>query len=97
MVEECHEYQLAERARLLRHEQGHLDISCVIATLANEKVKASERLSVVDKTFDAVVEEYDGSGGAFGTKSGCFVDRQNAWENPVFLWRRVEKHLNDSS
>ena len=93
MVKECKEYQLAERARLLSHEQRHLDIGCIIATLVNEQAEATNRLGMASALWDRVVEEYDSSSGSFGTKSGCFTNRQNAWDNPAFLWRRVEAHL----
>jgi Domain of unknown function (DUF4157) len=62
----CKTEEVAERARLLRHEQGHFDITNVIAKNARESLKASGATLTVtksgcgeEKARDAARPEYE--------------------------------------
>jgi hypothetical protein len=72
----------AESARLLSHEQGHFDISCVIARKANAALDAGgdrARIeAVVEKKRQDQYDLYDNE-----TSHGCDAAQQAAWKTDI--------------
>jgi len=79
---ECQRVAQAESDRLLRHEQLHFDLACVLAGKANAALAASAALTTVQSalnTKDAqLTSQYDTQ-----TNRGCIAAQQATWETNV--------------
>lgn len=79
---DCTARQTAESDRLLSHEQGHLDISCAIATIANAALDAGgDRARIeaaVEKKRQDMYDLYDSD-----TNHGCKAAEQAAWKADI--------------
>lgn len=79
---ECQRVASAESARLLRHEQLHFDIACVLANKANGALAAGTALSTVQSALSrkdrAATTQYDTS-----TRRGCLASPQATWTTDV--------------
>lgn len=79
---ECTRTAVAESQRLLAHEQGHFNISCVIAGKANSALIAGGDLAgiktaVAERLRDTQAS-YDGE-----TEHGCNAGAQATWESDI--------------
>ena len=79
---ECTRTAVAESSRLLRHEQGHFDISCVIARKANGALAAGASLAAIKR---AVRRELGAAQRAYDNDSdhGCIAALQASWEADI--------------
>lgn len=81
---ECGRVAREESARLLRHEQLHFDIACVLAGKANAALAAGTAFATVNAALTAksnsVTSSYDSTA---QTKHGCFAAAQARWESDV--------------
>ncbi len=72
----------AESARLLRHEQGHFDITCKLVGRADDALAAGRPLATVRTWLNANAQprntQYDGD-----TGHGCNAGQQAAWETAI--------------
>jgi hypothetical protein len=79
---ECQRVAQAESDRLLRHEQLHFDIACVLAGKANAALAAGTALATVQNALTTkdtqVTNNYDRQ-----TRRGCLAAQQAAWETNV--------------
>ncbi len=79
---ECQRVAQAESDRLLRHEQLHMNIACVLVGKANAALAAGASLPTIQaalNTKDAqVVNQYDTQ-----TRHGCLAAPQATWETNV--------------
>ena len=79
---ECTRTAEAESARLLAHEQGHFDISCVLAKKANLSLAAGGKLAdirtAVAKTNTEKQKAYDDD-----TTHGCDASAQATWVTDI--------------
>jgi hypothetical protein len=78
----CSAAAAVESARLLKHEQGHLNLSCAIARRANNALAAGGKLSAiktaVTKQHAAAQKAYDNE-----SKHGCNAAQQANWESDI--------------
>lgn len=79
---ECHARQDLEQARLLRHEQGHIDIACALARAINASIAAGAPPCAFERTGPAKLNEltalYDTQ-----TAHGCIAGKQAGWEAEI--------------
>ena len=72
----------ADMARLLRHEQYHLNLACALASLGNDQVTAGAGVKAVLKKVAAASRReqvaYDND-----TKHGCDSGAQGSWESDI--------------
>ena len=80
--EECTRTAVAESARLLRHEQGHMDIACAMARKFNMAITHGTPFSVLNRNPAAFIQriqdKYDAQ-----TRHGCLAEPQAAWEGEI--------------
>ena len=80
--EECTRTAVAESARLLRHEQGHLDVACAMARKFNMAITNGTPFSVLNQNPVAFIQrvqnKYDNQ-----THHGCLPGPQAAWEADI--------------
>ena len=78
----CDADAVAESARLLRHEQGHFDITCKLVGRADDALAAGRPLATVRTWLNTHVQPrntaYDGQ-----TGNGCNAAQQAAWETAI--------------
>lgn len=79
---ECQRVAQAESDRLLRHEQLHFDIACVLAGKANAALAAGTVLTTVQSALATkdtqVTNQYD-----IDTRRGCIAAQQATWTTDV--------------
>ena len=79
---DCNDTAQAESARLLSHEQGHLDISCVFAKKANAALTAGGDLATIKKAvtdkLQPTQDTYDAD-----TTHGCKAGAQATWKKNI--------------
>lgn len=79
---ECTRTASIESARVLAHEQGHLDLSCEIAKKANTALALGTPLKTikdaVKKTLQPLQKKYDSE-----TNHGCKATEQAAWVSDI--------------
>jgi hypothetical protein len=72
----------ADMARLLRHEQYHMNLACALASLGNDQVAAGTAVGTALKRVIAASSReqraYDSD-----TKHGCDSGAQGAWEGNI--------------
>jgi hypothetical protein len=72
----------ADMARLLRHEQYHLNLACALASLGNDQIDSGAALKTVHRQVVAASRReqvaYDND-----TKHGCDSGAQGTWESDV--------------
>lgn len=80
--EECTRAAVAESARLLRHEQGHMDIACAMARKFNMAITNGTPFSVLNRGSVAFIQriqnKYDAQ-----TSHGCLPGPQATWEADI--------------
>jgi hypothetical protein len=78
----CDADAVAESARLLRHEQGHFDLTCKLVGRADDALAAGTPLATVRTWLNANAQprntQYDGD-----TGHGCNAGQQAAWETAI--------------
>lgn len=78
----CNQREVAESARLLRHEQLHFDFGCVLARKANQMIAGGGDPNAVLRGARALLQplhdQYDGD-----TDHGCLPGPQADWEQRV--------------
>ena len=81
----CTDVAQLESERLLRHEQGHFDISCMLAKKANSALRAGGKLKDIkaavegkDSKTDKASKQYDDD-----SKHGCNPTGQANWEKEI--------------
>jgi hypothetical protein len=79
---ECDRAAGLESARLLRHEQLHMDISCQIARKANAALAAGSKLADVRAAVAAKAQPTQDSYDTDSTH-GCDATEQSKWETSV--------------
>lgn len=81
---ECERMAVAESARLLKHEQGHFDITCVLVHKANAALAAGASQASVATALrlrnNALTSLYDSTA---QTNHGCNAAQQAAWEAQI--------------
>jgi hypothetical protein len=79
---ECDRAAQAESARLLRHEQGHFDISCVIANKASDALRTGSSVSSVSA---ALAQQLQATHNLYDQESvhGCNAGQQSSWETAI--------------
>jgi hypothetical protein len=79
---ECHARQELEQARILRHEQGHIDIACALARTINASIAAGAPPCAFERTgpnkLDELTKLYDAQ-----TNHGCIAGKQASWEADI--------------
>jgi hypothetical protein len=86
---DCRDKKVAESARLLRHEQGHFDISCLFAKKANMALwlarRSTKRIPDANKILEAVVPKRDQVQFDYDDKTanGCKPAEQGRWEADI--------------
>lgn len=79
---DCTDRAAAESARLLRHEQGHFDITCAIARKANNMAYTDAGFADLLKAARAMLQglhdDYDAQ-----TGNGCNAGAQATWEADI--------------
>lgn len=80
--EECTRTAVAESARLLRHEQGHMDIACAMARKFNMAIANGTPFSQLNRNPGAFIQriqdKYDAQ-----THHGCLAGPQATWETEI--------------
>lgn len=79
---DCKDQKIAESARLLKHEQGHFDISCVFARKAN----AALAQGLPERTIHtAVIAKRSPTQTTYDTETshGCVAAKQASWETDI--------------
>ena len=80
--EECTRTAVAESARLLRHEQGHMDIACAMARKFNMAIANGTPFAQLNRNPGAFIQRvqdrYDAQ-----TQHGCLAGPQAAWEAEI--------------
>ncbi len=78
----CDADAIAESARLLRHEQGHFDITCKLVGRADDALAAGRPLATVRTWLNTHTQpqntQYDND-----TGHGCNAGQQAAWETAI--------------
>ena len=69
----------AESARLLRHEQGHFDIACVLVGKADDALAAGSPLATVRRRLNQTVTQQN-SRYDVQTRHGCRQPQQSTWD-----------------
>lgn len=76
------DWAVADSARLLRHEQQHLALTCAVATKANAALSAGTPFATLDAAIDGVrtaqQTQYDDQ-----TAHGCVAGEQARWEADI--------------
>lgn len=71
-----------ESARVLRHEQGHFDLFCVLVGKANDALAAGRQVGPVQRRLNQLATEqtrrYDNQ-----TRHGCNPGQQSSWETAI--------------
>jgi len=79
---DCNDRAVAESARLLRHEQGHFDIACVMARKAQDALDRGGNfdrlLPVARQKMRQTQNRYDNQ-----TRHGCRAAQQQTWETSI--------------
>jgi len=82
LSKDCHARQELEQARLLRHEQGHIDIACALARTINASIAAGAPPCAFERTGQNKLNEltalYDTQ-----TDHGCIASKQASWEADI--------------
>ncbi|HWB97835.1 MAG TPA: DUF4157 domain-containing protein [Bryobacteraceae bacterium] len=82
LAPECTRVAVEESARLLRHEQLHFDIACILVGKANASLAAGRNFTTVRAALtarsNAVTSQYDTQ-----TNHGCFATPQATWVTNV--------------
>jgi len=80
--EECKKAQVADAALLLKHEQLHFTISCILVNKANQALKVGKNFDAITKSLDAkwrkLNADYDTE-----TKNRCDQTKQDEWQKKV--------------
>lgn len=80
--DECTRTAVAESARLLRHEQGHMDIACAMARKFNMAIAHGTPFPVLNRNpvafIQRIQDRYDAQ-----TRHGCLPGPQAAWEGEI--------------
>jgi len=80
--EECKKAQVADAALLLKHEQLHFTISCILVNKANQALKAGKNFDAITNSLDAkwrkLNADYDTE-----TKNRCDQTKQDEWQKKV--------------
>jgi hypothetical protein len=80
--QECKRAQVADAALLLKHEQLHFTISCIMVNKANQALKAGKDFDAITKNLDAkwrkLNADYDTE-----TKNRCDQTKQDEWQKKV--------------
>ncbi len=80
--EECTRTAVAESARLLRHEQGHMDIACAMARKFNMAIATGTPFSQLSRNpvgfIQQIQNRYDAQ-----TSHGCLAGPQATWEGEI--------------
>ena len=81
---DCSDRAIADSARLLAHEQGHLNLTCAIAHKANASVEKDTDLAALRTEARRVLNEqqelYDSKS---GSDHGCDASGQATWEKDI--------------
>jgi hypothetical protein len=79
---DCSDRAVAESARLLRHEQGHFDLSCAMAQKANGMLASTTDfpalLRAAQRALSTAQSRYDRQ-----TNHGCNASSQSTWESDI--------------
>lgn len=79
---DCSDRSVANSARLLRHENGHFNVSCAMARKANGMITKTTDVDKLLKAAKAVLKTqqalYDGE-----TEHGCNAGQQATWETAI--------------
>lgn len=79
---DCNDQKLAETARLLSHEQGHFDITCVLVKKANASLAAGGNFTKINKALGDKLQptqnRYDNQ-----SSHGCKAAEQAAWKTDI--------------
>ena len=83
LVSTCTANAVADQARLLAHEQGHLDIACKMARRINDAIRNGTPLSTFNRravlrAVHVVQDLYDTQ-----THHGCIASAQARWVNDI--------------
>lgn len=78
----CDATRVTESDRLLAHEQGHFDITCVFSNKANDALTAGSSETAIDRTLTTKLNNtqrsYDNK-----TNHGCIAAQQSSWEADI--------------
>lgn len=78
----CISAEVAESARILKHEQGHMDIACAMARKFNMALRQGTPFSVLNRDprgfIQRIQDRYDAD-----THHGCLPGPQAAWEAEI--------------
>ena len=79
---ECDRVKVEDSARVLKHEQLHFDIACVLTKKANAALAAGGNIDTIEKALKAKInaanKKYDDE-----SKHGCDASQQSSWESDV--------------
>ncbi|QID17617.1 DUF922 domain-containing Zn-dependent protease [Nitrogeniibacter mangrovi] len=82
VARDCHDTRVAESGRLLRHEQGHFNLSCAMARKANGMLAAAPNFAQLLRSARRVLSQqqrrYDAQ-----TRHGCIAAAQARWEADI--------------
>lgn len=80
--DECTRTAQAESVRLLRHEQGHMDIACAMARKFNQAIANGTSFALLNRNpvafIQRIQDRYDAQ-----THHGCLPGPQAAWEAEI--------------
>lgn len=78
----CISAEVTESARILKHEQGHMDIACAMARKFNMALRQGTPFNVLNRDprgfIQAIQNRYDAE-----THHGCLPGPQSAWEAEI--------------
>jgi hypothetical protein len=76
---------VADSARLLKHEQGHFDINCVLAKRANMALWVARDSKMIKPRdlVDAAADARDRDDYDIETNHGCKPVEQASWETDI--------------
>ncbi len=79
---DCNDHELAETARLLSHEQGHFDITCVLVKKANAALAAGGGLAKLNAALNTKEQTTQNS---YDSQSshGCKASEQATWKAEI--------------
>lgn len=79
---DCGDRAAAESARLLRHEQGHFDLSCAMAAKANAMLATTPDFDALLRAARTTLSRQQGLYDR-QTNHGCNAARQGSWEADI--------------